>query len=127
MAKKKAAKERKIVILKETVEHKGKYEFTRSEKEDIANKLASQNLKLIEVEDAKKAEMSTFAQKINGIKLEITNLSQNLAKGYEYRDFECKQTNNYLTGFKTFKEIKSGRIIDEMALDSYDRQMKLDM
>lgn len=106
---------------------KGKYHFTDSEKASLSMQLANKQIDKRIIEDEKKSVMSDYKDRIDRFNFEINKFSRSIVDGYEMRDFECLIEKDYDAHLKRFKDIHSGRIIDERPLDPSDYQHKMEM
>lgn len=75
-----------------------KYEFSKTEKADIATEMAQKVAELSELEDEKKAAMSSFKSRIDLVTAEVNNAANKLNTGYEYRNVQCLVERDYRAG-----------------------------
>ena len=110
-----------------TVKIRAKYRFTEQEKVEIAQRLAHKNLEQREVDEERKSMMSNFKDKIDAIKAEISQLSNNLSTGTDYREFTCTVKMDFKKKVKRFRDVYSHKIVDVRPLDPGDYQMRLNL
>lgn len=101
-----------------------RYNFTTSEKSEIAGKLAQRQIDLVEREDEKKTVMASFNDRIKSIKLDISKLSRGYRDGWEYRDYECTVVYNYTKKEKAYKDVRTGEVVDTAPFAPGDEQKR---
>ncbi|HWL51329.1 MAG TPA: hypothetical protein VNQ90_02780 [Chthoniobacteraceae bacterium] len=86
-----------------TIERKNlEYRFTNDELLGIAKKAAEEQTRLKSLEESKKMVMDEWKAKLSACQAEITNLSNKVSSGIEYRDYDCPVVyNEPRKGFKT--------------------------
>lgn len=125
-AKKKAVKipDTTVQKMKETI--KGRYDFTVEEIRDMGQRQAAKYSDRSILLDEKKSILADFNQRMKGIELELAQLSRHIQDGYEYRDFECTVTINWVKKTKTYIN-SDKKVIKEAPLDPSDMQLRLDL
>lgn len=101
-----------------------KYEFTVSEKADVAAKLAQRQIELVEKDDEKKTVMAGFTDHLKRIKLDIGKLSRSYRDGWEYREYEVTIVMDYKKREKCFRDVISGKIVDRQPFAPGDEQLR---
>ena len=74
-------------VVKETIP--AKHVYTGLELQEMGQRLATNNQKVRELEDAKKETVSDYKARIDAVESEIHVTSQQLTKGYEMRPTRC--------------------------------------
>ena len=105
----------------------GKYTFSDKEKVGIAKTLASKNLEKDRLESEKKSVMSSFKAKTDGVLAEINELSGHYSTGYKYQYYKCFVEINRKDKTKAYKDVETGKVIEERKLTQEDKQYKLNM
>jgi len=72
-----------------------KYVFSEVEKKKIAQEMAQNVSDLATAEDEKKAIISDFKSKIDGLQAKVNGAATKLNNGYEMRSIECKINADY--------------------------------
>lgn len=101
-----------------------KYNFTSQEKKEIADKMAQRQIDLVERNDERKTVMASFNDKIKSINLDISKLSRGYRDGWEYRDYECTVIYDYNKKEKSYKDVKTGEVVDKMPFVPGDEQKR---
>jgi len=112
--------------MSETVTKKGKYVFTKEEKEEFASSLAEQCSQKSNIELEKKEVAGQFKAKIDRCNSEIQLLSQKITNGYEMRDYACEVKKDFKKGIKQFFCVESGDLIATEALTPADYQTTIE-
>lgn len=99
--------------------------FTEKEKRDIAIKMAQQVANLQQAEDDKKAVMSDYKSRIDGIQAGVNSAATKLNNGYEMRQIDCEIVPDWKRKMWEYKRVDTGDIIKEKLMTSEDLQMKL--
>ncbi len=102
-----------------------KYVFTEAEKKEIAIKMAQQVANLKQAEDDKKAVMSDYKSRIDGIQAGVNSAATKLNNGYEMRQIECEIVPNWDRKIWEYKRTDTGEIIKEKNMSSEDLQIKM--
>ncbi len=103
-----------------------KYEFTAHELRDIAEKLAIKTQELEQVEDEKKAVMSSYKERIERIQSDMKKAASLYKDGYEMRDIECVVDRNFETGEVRFIRTDNGIVVHTEKMTMAERQQRLD-
>jgi hypothetical protein len=67
-----------------------KYVFSGEEMHDFATELARKTSEMSETEEAKKATVAQFGDRIASLRADTSSLARKFNSGYEYRNIECK-------------------------------------
>ncbi|HWL53843.1 MAG TPA: hypothetical protein VNQ90_15495 [Chthoniobacteraceae bacterium] len=96
-----------------TIERKNlEYRFTNDELLHIAKKAAEEQTRLKSLEESKKMVMDEWKAKLSACQAEITNLSNKVTSGIEYRDYDCPVTyNDPKKGMKTCRHPDTGEVV----------------
>lgn len=117
-------KPEKKILKQVTVMTKGKYEFNDTEKQRMGEELALKYKDKATINDEKQSDMSQFKDRLDRVELNINSLSRNINDGYELRDFECTVEKNYEAHLKSFRCIRTKRVVSQVPLDPSDYQEK---
>jgi hypothetical protein len=100
--------------------------FTEEEISEKSKRLAQNCKERSEYEEAKKATVSDFKSKIDGLSAHISLLSNHINNGYEYRDVECEVRMNVpAVGSKTIIRKDTGEIVTIEAMRPEEMQEDL--
>jgi hypothetical protein len=77
-------------VLKNSEERYLRYDFTAVEVYDLSLKLANKTQDMASTENEKKSITSQLKSKLDGIKADVSSLSNKVANGYEMRKVECE-------------------------------------
>lgn len=103
-----------------------KYEFTAEELSDIAEKLAIKTQELEEVEDEKKAVMSSYKERLERIAGDVKTAARFYKDRYEMRDIECVVERDFETGEVRFVRTDTGQIAHREKMTMADRQRRIE-
>jgi len=112
-------------IHKETIE--APYRFTDPEKLDLGGQLAAVTTQINELEDRKKSVTSDFKAQIDGATGRANSLSGKLTAGFEMRQTECRVEFDAKQGIKTFFNLKTGEMVKNTEMVSFDYEQSLPM
>ena len=108
---------------KETVERMCRYAFTLDEIKKMGSQLATECTKLSEIEDEKKQAVSEYKSKIDACNTSINSLSHKIQTGSEMRRTSCYEEKDFKKKVRTFIDIESGKVIDEIKMTEEDMQL----
>jgi hypothetical protein len=100
-----------------------RYQFSKDEQSANSGELAETCGQKKEIEDEKKAVMSSFKSKIDSHDARINLLSKWISTGYDYRSVECILKKNFKTGKREY--YYQGVLVDEEPLKAEDHQLAL--
>ena len=103
-----------------------KYIFNDREKAEIAADMAQKVSELQQTEDDKKAIMSDFKSKIDGIQANINNNATKLNSGYGMRSIKCEVVPNWKKKVWEYTREDNGKIAREKPMNSDDLQMEFE-
>lgn len=116
-----------VKVSEQTCVIRAKYTFTDDERHTLATQLAHKILDHKSLDEERKSMMSNYKDKIDGVKVEISTLSNNIATGVEWREFRCTIEYDFEKKEKSFRDVYSKNIIETRALEPQDYQMQFDM
>ncbi|OEU62405.1 MAG: hypothetical protein BA867_09650 [Desulfobacterales bacterium S5133MH16] len=101
-----------------------KYIFSENEKKEIATEMAQKVTELQQAEDDKKAIMSDFKSKIDGIQANVRNAATKLNSGYEMKSIKCEIVPNWAE--KVWESLRedNGEVARKKPMTSDDLQMQ---
>jgi len=89
------------------------YRFTTDETIALAKKAAEEQSRLKALEEGKKMVADEWKAKISACQAEITNLSNKITSGIEYRDYNCIVTfDDPKRDYKTLRHPATGEIVE---------------
>lgn len=103
-----------------------KYEFSAEELRDIAEKLAIKTQELEQVEDEKKAVMSSYKERIERIQSEAKKAASLYKDGYEMRDIECIVERDLGMGEVRYIRTDTGQVALTQKMTMAERQKRID-
>jgi phage host-nuclease inhibitor protein Gam len=103
-----------------------KYEFSENELKEVAERLALQTQKKTEIEDEKKAVLSTYKQRLDQIQMEINKAASQYKNRYEMREIECAVERDFTTGEIRYIRTDTGQIASTERMSMSDRQMRIE-
>lgn len=112
--------------MSDTITKKGKYVFTKEEKERFASELAEQCSEKSHIELEKKEVAGQYKTKIDRCNTEIQALSQKITNGYEMRDYVCEVKKDFIKGVKQFFCVESAELIATEKLGPSDYQTTIE-
>ena len=115
------AQEKKAV---ETFTVEAKYILTSNEKNAAGLELGHKEKQLEQIEKDRKDRMAAFKAQADEVKAQISELSNKVTLGYEYRKFRCVREFDFKKKLRIFKDIDTGEIRDTKALEPDDYQLK---
>jgi hypothetical protein len=103
-----------------------KYQFTELELKEKATQLARECREMEEVENEKKQINSDLKSKLDGHQAKISNLSNNINNGYEYRYIDCEVVlNKPIDGEKQIIRKDTGELVKQEAMTPSELQEEL--
>lgn len=99
--------------------------LTADEKNSAGQELGHKQKQLEQVEKDRKDRMAAFKAQSDEIKAQISELSNKVTLGYEYRKFRCARELDFKKKLKIYRNIEDDEIIDTRALEPDDYQLKL--
>lgn len=103
-----------------------KYIFSNNEKSEIASEMAQKVTELQQAEDDKKAIMSDYKSKIDGIQANVNNAATKLNSGYEMRSIKCEIVPNWAKKVWEYLREDTGMVAREKPMTADDLQMQFD-
>lgn len=103
------------------------YRFNEQETNELAQKLAHSVQRKSNLEMDKKTAMSQFATEEKEIAKDIEVISQKIASGFEYRDFQCYVEHDFNAKVKRFIREEDGEVLEIKPLTASDWQMRIDI
>ncbi len=101
-------------------------DFTEPEMLDMGKRLARANERLDALAREKEEVVSAIKARASKIESEVSDLSQNLNKGYEYRDIECTvEYHKPENGKKTVTRLDTGELVEVTPMDAHEMQEQL--
>jgi hypothetical protein len=100
-----------------------RYQFSNEEQAANSKELAETCGQKKEIEDEKKAVMSSFKSKIDSHDARINLLSKWISSGYDYRSVECILKKNFKTGKREY--YYQGVLVEEEPLRAEDHQLAI--
>ena len=104
-----------------------KYVFSQEEKADIAIEMAQKVSELSQAEDEKKAIMSDFKSRIDGLQARVNSAAIKLNNGYEMRSIECEVVPNWEEKIWEYIREDTGEITKTAQITPEDLQLKLEV
>ena len=104
-----------------------KYVFSQEEKADIAIEMAQKVSELSQAEDEKKAIMSDFKSRIDGLQARVNSAAIKLNNGYEMRSIECEVVPNWEEKIWEYIREDTGEITKTAQMTPEDLQLKLEV
>jgi len=102
-----------------------KYEFSESEKRDIATDMALKVSELSQAEDDKKAIMSELKSRIDTLAAQVNNSATKLNNGYEMRTVKCEIIPDWKNKVWQYWREDNGSLAFENKMSAKDLQMKI--
>ena len=102
-----------------------KYQFSDSEKRDMAQELAQKVSDQQIAEDEKKAVMSDLKSKIDSLAAQSNSLATKLNNGYEMRNIKCEVEKDYTGGVVYHRRTDTFEVVRERKMTDEDRQLKV--
>ena len=103
-----------------------KYVFNEDEKKEIAAEMAQNVSDLQGAEDEKKAIMSDFKSRIDGLQARVNGGATKLNNGYEMRTVKCRIDPDWEGKVWLYVREDNGEIAKEKKMTSDDLQRKID-
>lgn len=108
-----------------TSEQSVKHNFSGEEKKELAKTIAEKVSKKHEVEDDKKATMSSFKSTLDTLEMEINSCANKIQDGYEMRLMECREERDYKRKVVNFYRIDTGELVQQRPMSSDEMQLQL--
>lgn len=94
-----------------------KYIFSDIEMKEFATDLARKTSEMSETEEAKKAAVAQFGDRIASLRADTSSLARKFNSGYEYRNIECKVLyHDPSPAQKTIVRLDTGEIVKVSAM-----------
>jgi hypothetical protein len=94
-----------------------KYVFSGEEMHDFATELARKTSEMSETEEAKKAAVTQFGDRIASLRADTSSLARKFNSGYEYRNIECKVLYHEPSpAQKTIMRLDTGEVVKVQAM-----------
>jgi hypothetical protein len=103
-----------------------KHEFSAEERVNLSNDLAQKTIELHTAEDDKKAVMSDFKSKIDGLNAGINSCAHKLQSGFEMREKPCLFEFNAENHTVKITVKETGELVDFRAMTQAERQMSFE-
>lgn len=100
-------------------------ELTKEELDELAGRLAEEQLELQELEEQKKAVTKDFAGKIEAVQARIRSGSNTFRQRWEMREVECVEVKDYDRGECFSKRLDTGEVIKRRKLTSAELEREL--
>lgn len=100
-------------------------ELTKEELDELAGRLAEEQLELQELEEQKKAVTKDFAGKIEAVQARIRSGSNTFRQRWEMREVECVEVKDYLSGELYSKRLDTGEVLKRRKLTSAELEREL--
>lgn len=113
-----------VVNTNEEYTIQARYHFTELEKKRMANQLAELQIQLAEHEEQKKAAMASFKDRIETVRLQLSQISRGYRDGYELRDHRVSVTYDYKKREKRYLEVGTKKVVDRKPFVPGDEQRK---
>jgi len=111
-----------VVSVKEN--HTIQYEFSQDELKEKSKALANAIKDKARLVDEKKAVMSSFKYKQDGIDAMINSLSSDIQSGFEMKHVTCEVNKDFDKGIKEYRY--EGKLYETTMLSAADHQLRLD-
>lgn len=104
-------------------------ELTKEELDELAGKLAEDQLELQELEDQKKAVTKDFGSRIEVVQARIRSGSNTFRQRWEMREVECVEVKDFARGECYSKRMDTGEVIKRRKLTSaeLDRELPIEV
>lgn len=99
--------------------------LTTDEKNQAGQELAHKNKQLDQIRLDRKQRMAAFKDQEQEILSQISDLSNKVTLGYEYRKFRCNLNLDFLNKLRIFRDVDTDKIIDTRAIEADDYQLRL--
>jgi len=103
-----------------------KYVFNEDEKKDIASEMAQNVSDLAAAEDEKKAIMSDFKSRIDGLQARVNGAATKLNNGYEMKSIKCEVEGDWTNKIWLFRRQDNYEVAKKTEMKSDDLQRKID-
>lgn len=100
-------------------------ELTKEELDELAGRLAEEQLELQELEEQKKAVTKDFAGKIEAVQARIRSGSNTFRQRWEMREVECVEVKNFLSGECYSTRLDTGEVLKRRKLTSAELEREL--
>ena len=100
-------------------------ELTKEELDELAGKLAEDQLELQELEDQKKAVTKDFGSRIEVVQARIRSGSNTFLQRWEMREVECVEVKDFTRGECYSKRMDTGEVIKRRKLTSAELEREL--
>lgn len=100
-------------------------ELTKEELDELAGRLAEEQLELQELEEQKKAVTKDFAGRIEAVQARIRSGSNTFRQRWEMREVECVEVKDYDRGTCYSKRLDTGEVIKQRKLTSAELEREL--
>ena len=100
-------------------------ELTKEELDELAGRLAEEQLELQELEDQKKAVVKDMAGKIEAVQARIRSGSNTFRQRWEMREVECVEVKDFNSGELYAKRMDTGEVIKRRKLTSAELEREL--
>lgn len=111
----------------QTATIEAEYKFTQEELVELGQHLAAKHQEKASLESSKKNYNSQIKSDQDLVETQITQLSQKLSTGKEFRDFLCNVEMDYESRKKHYISVVTGEIIQTLNMNAYDLQAKMDL
>lgn len=102
-----------------------KVDLTMDEKNAAGQELAHKKQQLDQVDVDRKSRMAAFKDQLDEIKARMSDLSNKVTLGYEYRKFSCRLYLDFVNNVRIYKDRDTGRELAKRPLEADDYQMRL--
>jgi predicted nuclease with TOPRIM domain len=102
-----------------------KHQLTTEEKRELSESMADNQAKLEELEDEKKAVASDYKSRIETVQGEIRRESNTYRQGWDLRDIQCCEVQNFSKGTVTVNRLDTGEVIKSRPMTHDERTLEL--
>lgn len=101
--------------------------LTEGETLTYSRELAKKNQDRTDAEQAKKAVMADYKDKIETLTTDINQLARKISNGYEHKPVDCTWHFDWESGKKTLYRNDTGERVDVADITPYERQQGLEL
>ncbi len=99
--------------------------LTDKEKNEAGQELAHKQKQLDQIRMERKQRMAAFKDQEQEVLSHISDLSNKVTLGYEYRKFRAVRHLDFLNKTRIYREVDTDRIVDTSTIQPDDYQMRL--
>lgn len=112
-------------IKERSIKMRLKHQLTTEEKRELAESMADNQAKLEELEDEKKAVASDYKSRIETVQGEIRRESNTYRQGWELRDIQCSEIQDFDKGIVTVVRLDTGEEVKVRPMTHDERTLEL--